>query len=105
MLCQPQRIKDIEQMTALIIVDLTPTDQEKLSVYSTMAVETLVPYGGEFLAKGPIETLHGDSGFKAKAVIQFPDRDNALGWYHSAAYQAIIPTRDQGMQSQFHLVG
>jgi len=47
-------------MTALIIVDLAPTDKEKLSVYSTVAAETLVSYTGEFLAKGSIEVLYGD---------------------------------------------
>ena len=92
-------------MTALIIVDLTPTDKDKLSAYSTMAAETLVPYGGEFLAKGSIESLHGESRFQTKVVIQFPDRDNAMNWYRSAAYQELIPVRDQGMHSQFHLVG
>ncbi|VAW53647.1 hypothetical protein MNBD_GAMMA05-1175 [hydrothermal vent metagenome] len=92
-------------MSALIIVDLTPTDKEKLSTYSAMAVETLVPYGGEFLAKGPIEILHGESAFQTKVVIQFPNRDSAVNWYNSAAYLAIIPTRDLGMRSQFHLIG
>jgi uncharacterized protein (DUF1330 family) len=92
-------------MTALIIVDLTPTDKEKLSSYSAMAAETLVPYGGEFLAKGPIETLHGESAFQTKVIIQFPNRDNAVNWYNSAAYLAIIPIRDQSMRSQFHLIG
>jgi len=38
-------------------------------------------------------------------VIQFPDRQAAVNWYHSAEYQAIIPLRDQGMDSVFHLVG
>ena len=92
-------------MTALIIVDLTPTNKEQLSLYSTRAAETLISFGGEFIAKGAIETLHGDSAFQTKVVIQFPDHDSAINWYHSDAYQQIIPTRDQGMQSQFHLVG
>jgi uncharacterized protein (DUF1330 family) len=91
-------------MSTLIIVDLTPTDTEKLSAYSAQAAETLKPYGGEFLAKGPIEVLHGDASFTTKVVIQFPDRESAVNWYQSEAYQAIIPTRDQGMDSQFHLV-
>jgi uncharacterized protein (DUF1330 family) len=91
-------------MTALIIVDLTPVDKEKLSAYSAMAAETLVPYGGEFLAKGPIETLHGETEFETKVIIQFPSRVNAVNWYNSEAYLAIIPIRDQGMRSQFHLV-
>jgi len=92
-------------MSALIIVDLTPTDTEQLSQYSAQAAATLVPFGGEFIAKGPIEALHGESSYITKVVIQFPDRDNAANWYASEAYQAIIPTRDRGMNSQFHLVG
>jgi len=92
-------------MMALIIVDLTPTDKDKLSVYSAAAAETLVSYGCEILAKGPIEALHGESAFQTKLVIQFPDRDSAMSWYYSAAYQEIVPVREQGMQSQFHLVG
>jgi uncharacterized protein (DUF1330 family) len=91
-------------MSTLIIVDLTPTDKEKLGAYSAQAGETLKPYGGEFLAKGPIEILHGDASFTTKVVIQFPDRESAVNWYQSDAYQAIIPNRDQGMDSQFHLI-
>ena len=50
-------------MSTLVIVDLTPTDTEKLAEYSAKAGETLKTYGGEFLAKGPIESLHGDIPF------------------------------------------
>ncbi|GAA3920760.1 DUF1330 domain-containing protein [Litoribacillus peritrichatus] len=92
-------------MTALIVVDLTPKDKEKLSLYSSMAGATLVPFGGEFVGKGPIEALHGESAFQTKVVIQFPDKDSAVKWYNSDAYQEIIPIRDQGMDSQFHIIG
>jgi len=92
-------------MSALIVIDLTPTDKEKLGSYSAMAAETLIPFGGEFIAKGVIEILHGESAFNTKVVIQFPDHDSAVNWYNSDAYQQIIPTRNLGMQSQFHLVG
>ena len=34
-------------MSTLVIVDLTPTDTEKLSAYSAKAAETLKTYGGE----------------------------------------------------------
>jgi uncharacterized protein (DUF1330 family) len=92
-------------MSALIIVDLTPTDTDKLSTYSALAAATLLPFSGEFLAKGPIEILHGDSAFQTKVVIQFPDKESALNWYASEAYQKLIPTRNLGMDSQFHLSG
>jgi len=92
-------------MPALIIVDATPIDKEQLALYSSMAAQTLIPFSGEFIAKGPIESLHGDAEYAIKVVIQFPDRENALNWYHSAAYQKLIPTRDKGMDSRFQLVG
>jgi|TARA_R110002072_G_scaffold216955_1_gene374521 uncharacterized protein (DUF1330 family) len=92
-------------MTAYIIVDLTPTDKQKLQQYSAMAAETLIPFNGEFIAKGPIEVLHGEQGFQTKVIIGFADRASAEGWYHSEAYQKIINLRNQAMKSQFHLVG
>ena len=92
-------------MNALVIIDLTPMDIDALGTYSALAADTLIPFGGEFLAKGPIETLHGSSDFKTKVVIQFPDHDSAKAWYHSDDYQAIIAIRNQGMASQFHLIG
>ncbi|MFT5839701.1 MAG: hypothetical protein ACI9UT_002208 [Flavobacteriales bacterium] len=95
---------EITHMSVLIIVDLTPTDKEQLSAYSAKASATLIPYAGEFIAKGAIEVLHGEALFQTKVVIQFPDRDKALNWYRSDAYQKLIPVRERGMQSQFHLI-
>jgi uncharacterized protein (DUF1330 family) len=92
-------------MPAYIVVDLTPTDTTKLQQYSALAAETLISFGGEFLVKGPIESLHGESDLQVKVVIAFPDRESAAGWYNSEAYQAIIPLRDEAMESQFHLIG
>ncbi|VAW53254.1 hypothetical protein MNBD_GAMMA06-2023 [hydrothermal vent metagenome] len=91
-------------MSTLIIVDLSITDKEKLNTYSALAAETLVPFGGEFIAKGAIEALHGEAQFQTKVVIQFPDRESATNWYASSAYQKIISIRNQAMSSQFHLV-
>jgi len=92
-------------MTTYIIVDTTPTNPEKLQQYSALAAETLIPFNGEFIVKGPIEALHGDKAFQSKVIIGFPDHESASGWYHSDAYQAIISLRNQAMKSQFHLVG
>ena len=91
-------------MKTLIIVDLTPIDKIKLSEYSALAAETLIPFNGVFIAKGAAEPLNGESNHPIKAVIEFPDKQSAKDWYNSSAYQAIIPLREQGMHSQFHLV-
>lgn len=92
-------------MTAFIIVDLTVKNKDLLSEYSALAAQTLIPFDGEFIAKGAIESLHGESAYTTKVVIQFPSRENAQNWYQSKDYQQIIPIRDEAMNSQFHLVG
>ena len=91
-------------MTSLVVVDLTPTDKTQLSEYSALAAETIKSFGGRFIAKGEIETLCGEAKHLMKAVIEFPDKESALNWYNSDEYQAIIPLREKGMKSQFHLV-
>ena len=91
-------------MKALIIVDLNPIDQQHLQNYSKLAASSLIPFGGEFVAKGNVQALHGKADFQKKVVIQFPDQESAQGWYQSEEYQKIIPTRELAMSSQFHLI-
>lgn len=93
-------------MNAYVVVDLTPQDKEKMQQYSAAAAATIAEYQGEFIAKGAIEALgQNELSFSTKVIIQFPNKEKALAWYQSDAYQKIIPLRDQGMKSQFHLVG
>jgi len=91
-------------MKTLIIVDLTVLNKEKLAQYSALAAETLTAFSGQFIAKGTIEVIQGRAEFKAKAVIEFPDKESATNWYNSAEYQAIIPLREMAINSQFHLL-
>lgn len=92
-------------MTAYIIVGLTPTDAEKLQQYGANVPPTLAKYSGELIAKGPVEQLHGKFDYKMQVILAFPSRDDAYNWYHSDDYQALVSTRNQGMISQFQLVG
>ena len=91
-------------MNAYVTVDLTVKNAEKLSEYGSQAPDTFIEFGGEFIAKGAIEALHGEAVFTTKVIIRFPDKAKAVGWYNSKAYQEIIPTRDEAFDSQFHLV-
>ncbi|CAM3797532.1 hypothetical protein VA7868_04579 [Vibrio aerogenes CECT 7868] len=91
-------------MTCFVVVDATPVEPEFIAQYSAKAAETLVPFNGRFLAKGEVTVLHGEAAHPLKAIIQFPDQESAQNWYQSEAYQALIPVRNQGMISHFHLV-
>lgn len=65
---------------------------------------TLVPFQGRFLIHGgPKYSLEG--GFTDDLiVIAFPDRTQAEAWYHSPAYQAILPLRRDHSKGDIFLV-
>ncbi|PWQ93432.1 DUF1330 domain-containing protein [Leucothrix arctica] len=92
-------------MSSLIIANFNLLDQEKLAQYGAAAAVTIANYGGEFIAKGQSNNMSGDSDYTMAAVIQFADKETATKWYKSPEYQAIIPLRDEAMDSQFLLVG
>ncbi|MGB2064953.1 MAG: DUF1330 domain-containing protein [Marinomonas gallaica] len=91
-------------MTSFVIVDSTVINQEKLAEYSAQAKATIEPFGGRFIVKGETELLHGVSETSKKAIIEFPDKESAINWYNSKAYQALVPLREQGMISTFQLL-
>jgi len=91
-------------MAAYIIVGFSPKDVEKLQQYGASVQSTLAKFSGEVLIKGPVEQLHGEFDHKIQVILEFPSRDHAHNWYNSKEYQALISTRDQGMDSQFQLI-
>jgi uncharacterized protein (DUF1330 family) len=92
-------------MTAYIIVGLTPKDAEKLQQYGASVPSTLAKYSGEVIVKGAVEKLHGKFDHKVQVILMFPSREHAHNWYNSEEYQSLISIRDQGMDSQFQLIG
>ena len=92
-------------MSAYIIVGTTPKDLDSLQQYGALVPATLAKYSGEILIKGPVEQLHGDFNYKAQVIIEFPSKDEALNWYNSDEYQALIAIRNKAMNSQFQLIG
>jgi len=92
-------------MSAFVIVSLTPRDPEKLKAYSAAAGPTVQQHSGQFVARGPVEVLAGQTQHKMQAVIEFPSRESALEWYNCDEYQALIPLRTEAMDCDFLLVG
>ena len=91
-------------MAAYIVVHFTPINGEKLQEYGAAVPSTLAKHNGELLARGPKEMLHGTQNHRTQVIIAFPNKEDAVNWYNSDEYQALIPLRDQGMMSEFHLV-
>jgi uncharacterized protein (DUF1330 family) len=92
-------------MSAYIVVELTVRNTEAKDRYSAAAGPILKEHGGEFIAGGAWTVLTGEPGFTNGAIIRFADRDAALAWYNSPAYQATFADRALGIDCRFQLIG
>lgn len=78
-------------MTAYIIARIEVTDLEDYKTYASQTVAMAEKAGGTFLVKGGPMTQVEGTGPDRHVVISFPTREQALAWYHSPEYQAILP--------------
>ena len=81
-------------------VDLGPAIVE----YIEKIDATLAPYGGRFLVHGGRLTGVEGEWDGDVVIVEFPSRDDAVDWYHSAAYREILPLRTEHSRSVAALV-
>ena len=83
-------------MSACVIGHITIRDVDKWAQYRAKVPATLAPWDAELLFRGQLSTiLSGVHAATDTVVIRFPDVAAVDGWYQSAAYQALIPLREQ----------
>ena len=92
-------------MSAYIVVEGTPRDQEALGRYGSQAISLIKQFGGEVLAFGPWELIFGEGAYHNGMIVRFPDRDTAWAWYNSPGYQALLDLRNAALDCRFRLVG
>ena len=81
-------------MKAYVIAAETVKDEAMFGEYRKVVPETLVPFGGQFVARGGnLTVLEGEWPHRRLVIIEFPSRAAAEGWYRSAEYQRIISLR------------
>ncbi|PRH79624.1 DUF1330 domain-containing protein [Streptomyces solincola] len=94
-------------MTAYAIAHLRPAPELHAEVldYMERIQSTLDPFEGRFLIHGAprTEVLEGDFD-RAVVMIGFPSYDQAHAWYHSAAYQELLPRRTAHMDGDALLI-
>jgi uncharacterized protein (DUF1330 family) len=92
-------------MSAFVIVEFTVKDPEMYrEKYAPIAGQTAKAYGGEVIAAGTWEALHGDGSLTSGALVRFAERETALGWYSSPEYQELIDVRGVAMDARFSLL-
>jgi len=82
---------------AYVIGHIAVKDAEKWAEYRNQVPQTLAPWGAELVFRGQrAALLDGEHHpYPDVVVIAFPDLDAVSGWYASAAYQALVPLREQ----------
>ncbi len=92
-------------MKAYSIVQLEVTDPVAYEAYRKDVMPTIAAFGGRFLVRGgKMTTLEGGWPFPRTVVIEFPSREAAESWYHSPAYQKILPLRLKASRGNFIIV-
>ena len=92
-------------MSAYVIVNFTVKDPETYRVqYAPIAGQTAKEHGGEVIAAGNWEALHGDGSLTSGALVRFTDRETAVSWYNSPEYQQLIDVRSVAMDARFSLL-
>jgi len=81
-------------MTAYVLAQLSIQDRARYDRYAARFMPTLKPFDGRLLAadEGP-QVLEGEWSREKVVLIAFPDRERALAWAASPAYQAISADR------------
>ena len=81
---------------ACVIGHISVKDDAKWADYCARVPATLVPWGAELVLRGRrVAVLGGNHARSDTVVLRFPDLAAVDGWFHSAAYQALVPLRMQ----------
>ena len=81
-------------MSAFAIAQLTIHDRVAYSKYGAAVDDTLTPYGGTILSvEEHPNVLEGTWNHTRTVLLEFPTSEQAMSWYSSAQYQAIVGQR------------
>jgi len=85
--------------SAYVIGHISVKNAEKWAEYRNQVPATLEPWGAELVLRGKrVAILAGEHPHADVVVIRFPDTESVTGWHSSAAYQALIPLRQQAAE-------
>jgi uncharacterized protein (DUF1330 family) len=89
-------------MKAYCIVYEIIHDQATFETYRSQVIPTIEAYGGKFVVRGgKFNAIEGDMPWERVVVLEFPSRKAAEDWYHSPAYQKILPYRLKSAKCSF----
>ena len=87
------RMGQTRLMSAYLVVNATITDKALLDAYVKAAGPTGAGHNiTPLVMTNEATVLEGEAGERV-VLLQFPSREEAMAWYNSEAYQAVIGMR------------
>jgi uncharacterized protein (DUF1330 family) len=92
-------------MKAYVVSYIDVRDAERYHEYAVRAPDTVVPFGGRYLARNGLKhQLEGPAPDKRVVLMEFPSVERAKAWHASPAYQAIIGTRQSASDGAIYII-
>jgi uncharacterized protein (DUF1330 family) len=88
-------------MAAYLIAFAKVKNANRLPEYSSAAGPTLRAAEGSIVTRGKARSLVGGFSADSCLIVKFKDAAAIEAWYGSHEYQALIPLRDEAMDSNF----
>lgn len=93
-------------MSAYVLVEVDIYNSEVYEEYKKLTPKSIEPFGGKFVIRGlPVEVMEGEWKHDRLVLLEFPNKDKALEWYNSEAYQKAKNIRQKGSSANFFIVG
>ena len=81
-------------MSAYFVLHNRIRDTRKLQEYIPKAIETMAPFNAQVLVLDEnSQVIEGRTDLPRTIIIRFNSRDDAMAWYHSLGYRAVLPLR------------
>ena len=85
--------QQIKPAPGYFVAGLEITDATKFQTFVSQVPGTLTPFGGHYIVRpSKVSAVEGDPP-KIFAIVAFDSAQQAMDWYHSPAYQAILQLR------------
>ena len=92
-------------MAAYVIYEGQVLDSERYEEYKVMAAESIKAAGGRYIVRGgEVQGLEGEAPRGRTVVVEFPDRQAALDWYHGEQYTKARAVRRQAATAVMYVV-
>ncbi|HCI5642095.1 TPA: DUF1330 domain-containing protein [Klebsiella quasipneumoniae subsp. similipneumoniae] len=96
---------DRDAKPVYMIAELTLKNPEVIGPYREQVEATMKSYGGRFLVRGgKIVNIEGTASKGHIVISRFDSLAKAEAWYHSPAYQKILPYRHKAGETRLYFV-